>query len=80
MQFTKLVVSIARGASPARVVDDVTDAQSSSVLFIVRSVDLEECEVVAKMIANLFNCFIHKFPKTFPYTQLTMQTNKDVVN
>lgn len=77
MHFTKLVVSIARGASPAKVVDDVTEAQSSSVLFVVRSTDLEECEVVAKTIANLFNGFIHNFPSVYEPTHSILRKHRD---
>lgn len=61
MKNIRYVLSVANGASPAKVTKEIQGNQIASVLFMVNSPDEHESEVIAKTIAALFNGLIHNF-------------------
>lgn len=62
MHYTKYVLAVADGSAPAKVIDQINGGQATSVIFAVKSTNLEECKTVADTIAEIFNQFIFSFP------------------
>jgi hypothetical protein len=61
MSYTRFILSIGSGSCRAKVVSEVNKDQFASVIFMVKSSDLKECEVVAKTIASLSDNLINNF-------------------
>jgi len=81
MSYTKFVISIRSNIAPAKVVDRLTDEELSSLIFMVKSDDPRESEIVANTIANISNCFINKFPKSeIPGTNCRIRNYNDWSN
>lgn len=59
--YTKYVLALARGSAPAKVIDHIEGNDASSIIFAVRSVDPNECQAVAKTVAQIFNQFMFSF-------------------
>jgi hypothetical protein len=62
MDYIKYVLAIGDGSAPAKVIDQINGGQATSIIFAVKSTNLEECKTVADTIAQIFNRFMFTFP------------------